>query len=245
MPRLRYAGLTGSIGSGGLTSSATSHTFGAPLTYANGTTVPTLTGSDFFFLTISSSGRQLSEIIKVTAYNSSTGVATIARGQEGTTGVAHSAGDSVTLSSYPSDYPGAYCRLVNSSTSNWLSNSGANVQVQQTAWTSDTITDSSMWSSGTPGQIVIPTDGLYMIHWAFFPQSSMTWYVSMQTRINGTNVYQRDYAAAGGSDWWTHNSQVVLMRSAGDVVTVWYESRGGPVTIVGGVATCFWTVVRI
>lgn len=103
MSRLRYAGLTGSIGSGNLTSSATSHTFTAPLTYANGVTVPTLTGSDYFLLTILGSSGALSEVVKVTAYNSGTGAATIVRGQEGTSGVTHNSGDAVTLAAYPSD----------------------------------------------------------------------------------------------------------------------------------------------
>lgn len=104
MPRLRYAGLTGSLATGGLTASATSHTFPTALTYANGVTVPTLTGSDYFLLTILSSGRVLSEVIKITAYDSSTKTATLVRGQEGTTGIAHSAGDAVTQYAYPSDF---------------------------------------------------------------------------------------------------------------------------------------------
>jgi hypothetical protein len=103
--RLRYAGLTGSIGTGNLTSSATSHTFTAALTYAHGVTVPTLAGSDYFLLTILDSTGALSEIVQVTAYNSSTGTATIVRGQEGTSGVAHTSGDKVTNAAYPSDFP--------------------------------------------------------------------------------------------------------------------------------------------
>lgn len=108
MARLRYVDLSGTIGSGNLTNSATSHTFTAPLTYANGTTVPTLAGSDYFMLSIlTTAGTGISEVVKVTAYNSGTGVATIARAQEGTTGVSHTSADKVQLAVYPSDMGGA------------------------------------------------------------------------------------------------------------------------------------------
>lgn len=105
MSRLRYAGVTGTIGSGNLTNSATSHTFTAPLTYGNGVTLPTLAGSDTFLLTILDTSGNLSEVISVTAYNQTTGAATIVRGQEGTSGVAHTSGDKVTMSAYASDFP--------------------------------------------------------------------------------------------------------------------------------------------
>lgn len=104
MGRLRYAGLTGTIGSGNLTNSATSHTFTAPLTYANGVSVPTLSGTDYFLLSILATDGTLSEVVNVTAYNSGTGVATIARAQQGTSGVSHTSGDKVLLSAYADDF---------------------------------------------------------------------------------------------------------------------------------------------
>lgn len=103
MSRLRYAGVIGTVGSGNMTNSATSHTFTAPLTYDAGVTVPTLAGSDYFLLSILDSSGALSEIVKVTAYTSGTGVATIARAQEGTSGVSHTSGDKVTQAVYASD----------------------------------------------------------------------------------------------------------------------------------------------
>lgn len=114
MARLRYTDVIGTIGSGGLTNSATSHTFTAPLTYSNGATVPTLAGVDYFMLSVLTSAGAVREVIKVTAYNSGTGAATIVRAQEGTTGQAHTSGDKVTLSAYPSDFGGliAYTRYV-------------------------------------------------------------------------------------------------------------------------------------
>lgn len=108
MARRRYAGLSGTIGSGNLTNSATTHTFTAPLVYgdaASPTTVPTLTGTDDFLLSILDASGNLSEVIKVTAYNSSTGAATtIVRGQEGTSGVSHASGNEVVLAAYASDF---------------------------------------------------------------------------------------------------------------------------------------------
>lgn len=92
MARLRYNGLRGTLG-GSLTNSATSVTFSSALTHSNGTAVPTLSGGDYFYLTILDSSGNLSEIVKVTAYTSAGTSATIARGQEGTSGVSHASGD--------------------------------------------------------------------------------------------------------------------------------------------------------
>lgn len=108
MARLRYAGVIGSVGSSGLTPSATSHTFTAPLTYANGVTVPTLSSPDYFMLSIYDNTGALTEVVKVTAYNSSSGAATLVRGQDGTSGVSHSSGDGVTTAVYPSDFGTRY-----------------------------------------------------------------------------------------------------------------------------------------
>lgn len=104
MARKHYLDVIGTIGPGNLTNSATSHTFTAPLTYGgNATVVPTLAGSDYFLLSVLTAAGAVQEVIKVTAYNSGTGVATIARAQEGTSGTAATSGDKVTLAAYPSD----------------------------------------------------------------------------------------------------------------------------------------------
>lgn len=103
MPRLRYNGLaTGSAGSlvglslgASLTNSATSVTFNAALTYQNGTAVPTISGSDYIPLEILDANGRLTEIVWLTAYTTAGTTGTIARGKEGTTGVAHSSGDKV------------------------------------------------------------------------------------------------------------------------------------------------------
>lgn len=103
MARLRYNGMaTGSAGSladislsGAHTSSTTTLTFNAALTYANGTAVPTISGGNYFMLSILDAGGRVAEVVKVTAYTSGTTSATVVRGQEGTTGVALASGAKV------------------------------------------------------------------------------------------------------------------------------------------------------
>ena len=94
MARLRYNGLSTTLGAS-LTNSATSVTFNAALTHSNGTAVPTISGSDYVPLAILDSSGHLSEIVWLTAYTSGATTGTITRGQEGTSGVAHSSGDKV------------------------------------------------------------------------------------------------------------------------------------------------------
>lgn len=139
MARLRYTDVIGTIGSGNLTSSATSHTFTAPLTYGgNATAVPTLAGSDYFMLSILTTAGLVREVIKVTAYNSTTGAATIVRGQEGTTGTAATSGDKVTLDAYPSDMGGvgtgilAYVKYAPASLVTYTASSGTEADVDAT-----------------------------------------------------------------------------------------------------------------
>lgn len=124
MTRLRYPELTGAIGTGGLTSSATSHTFAAPLTYSGGTTVPTLSGSDYFMVTIGGSILDSpgtpTELVQVTAYNSSTGGATLVRGALGTTASAHAASNVVTQDLHVLDQAGETAWTAPTFTNSWV-----------------------------------------------------------------------------------------------------------------------------
>jgi hypothetical protein len=54
---------------------------------------PTLTGSDYTYLTLSNSAATTIEIIKVTAINTTTKVLTAERGKDNTTAAAFSSGD--------------------------------------------------------------------------------------------------------------------------------------------------------
>lgn len=113
MSRLRYNDLaTGASGStvtlalgASLTSGATAVTFNAALTYDNGIAVPTLAGTDYIPLHILDSNGHLSETVWLTAYTAAATSGTITRGQEGTTGIAHSSGDKIVHSPTVLDIP--------------------------------------------------------------------------------------------------------------------------------------------
>lgn len=94
MSRRRLNGISTTLGSS-LTSSATSITFAAALTYNGGTNVPTLSGSDYIVLSILNTSGNVIEIVYLTAYTAAGTSGTIVRGREGTTGAAHASGDPV------------------------------------------------------------------------------------------------------------------------------------------------------
>lgn len=130
MTRLHYNGLaTGAAGAtvslalgGSLTNSATAVTFNAALTYANGTAVPTITGSDYIPLEILDVNGHLSEIVWLTAYTSAATSGTITRGKEGTAGVVHASGDkivhAVLADDVAPDYITTFTPALTASTSN-------------------------------------------------------------------------------------------------------------------------------
>lgn len=93
MTRLRYNGTTATLGAA-LTTGATAITFAEALTYAGGN-VATITGSDYIPLSILDADGNVTEIVYLTAYTSGATAGTITRGQEGTAGVTHAAGDKV------------------------------------------------------------------------------------------------------------------------------------------------------
>lgn len=134
MTRLHYNALkTGAAGAGvplslgaSLTSSATSVTFNAALTYNNGTAVPTISGSDYIPLAILDASGQLSEVVWLTAYTSGATTGTITRGKEGTTGVAHSSGDKVVHGPTVTDIAtGVLAYTAYAAASNYTKGSGA------------------------------------------------------------------------------------------------------------------------
>ena len=91
MSRLQYNGVLAHLDAD-LSAGATAITFDVPLTHSGGTNVPTLSGGDYFALTILDANAVPREIVYVTAYTAGATTATITRGQEGTSGVTHSAG---------------------------------------------------------------------------------------------------------------------------------------------------------
>lgn len=94
MSRKRYDGLKVQLGGSGLSSSDTTITFAAPLTYlgSSAVAVPTLGANDHLPLSLLDADGLCTEIVWLTAYTVGATTGTIARGKETTTGVAHSVG---------------------------------------------------------------------------------------------------------------------------------------------------------
>jgi hypothetical protein len=90
MARLRYNGLSNSLGAS-LSDSATSVTFASKLTHVGGD-VPTITGTDYIPLSILDANGKCAEVVHLTAYTMAGTSGTVARGKEGSAGVAHDNG---------------------------------------------------------------------------------------------------------------------------------------------------------
>lgn len=126
MARLRFNGLATVLGGSGLTDSATSITFAAALTHSGGTAVPTIGGGDYIPLTILDGNNVPKEIVHLTAYTSGSTTGTVSRGQQSTTGVAHSVGAKVMQSATVSDLTSAFTTYDNTA-------SGASASTVQAA----------------------------------------------------------------------------------------------------------------
>jgi hypothetical protein len=85
MTRLRYNGLSTALGVS-LGSGATAITFAAALTHSGGTSVPTITGTDYIPLSILDTNGVMKEVVYLTAYTAGATTGTVTRGQEGTVG---------------------------------------------------------------------------------------------------------------------------------------------------------------
>ena len=84
---VKYSNNASTTINGTITASATS------ITVYDVSSFPTLTGSDYTYLTLVSLDGATIEVIKVTAINTSTKVLTVIRGQDDTTGAIFSSGD--------------------------------------------------------------------------------------------------------------------------------------------------------
>jgi hypothetical protein len=86
--------------------------------------VPTITGSDYIPLAILDGSGHLSEIVWLTAGTAPITSGTITRGQEGTTGVAHSSGDKVICSVFAADVQGDATWTAATLTNSWVTFGG-------------------------------------------------------------------------------------------------------------------------
>lgn len=189
MARLRYNGLSTTLGGSGLTNSATSVTFAAALTHSNGTNVPTITGSDYIPLAILDSTGKLSEVVWLTAYTAAATAGTIARGKEGTSGVSHSSGDKVVQSPLVDDVSVGvigYTSYLNGS--NYTTTSSSHVQIDSTNLKVSFVAPQS-------GNVVVELSGLLggptttgqWVEWSVFESGSMISGASRQV-LQGATV---------------------------------------------------------
>ena len=84
---VKYSNNASTTLNGSITTSVTS------ITVNDVSEFPTLTGSDYTYLTLSNSAATTIEIIKVTAINTTTKVLTVERGKDNTTAAGFSSGD--------------------------------------------------------------------------------------------------------------------------------------------------------
>lgn len=84
---VKYSNNASTTINGTITAAATS------ITVFDASEFPTLTGSDYTYLTLSTLDATTIEVVKVTAINTPTKVLTVIRGQDATTGVIFSSGD--------------------------------------------------------------------------------------------------------------------------------------------------------
>jgi hypothetical protein len=87
MARLRYNGCSGTLGASH-NNSTTTLTLTSKLTHVGGD-VPTIASPDYLPLSILDANGKCAEVVHVTAYTTAATTATIVRGREGSTGVAH------------------------------------------------------------------------------------------------------------------------------------------------------------
>lgn len=92
MARLKYNGLSTTLGAALASGSTTAITFAAPLTHSGGTAVPTIGAGDYIPFSILDASGMLAEIVYLTAYTTGQTTGTVTRGQEGTTGAARASG---------------------------------------------------------------------------------------------------------------------------------------------------------
>lgn len=249
MTRLKYNGLSTTLGAGGLTAPATTIPLGAALTHSNGTAVPTLTAGDYIALEIiDQTTKKLVEIVWLTAYTSGQTTGTILRAQEGSPAVVHAAGDpikhgptvldlvAVVSSPGEADYS---CRLYLAANASISAASLATVN-----WTAESYDPQNMHDLSTnPSRVTIPAggDGKYLASVAthYSATSGQT-----QTRIykNGTLVSINLQDASGGTI--TGRAIEVLDLVAGDYLDVRvYVVAGG--SVFGTTTDSSFTVIRV
>lgn len=127
-----------------------------------------------------------------------------------------------------------------------ISNTGTNVSTQMLydSLTADS-TAGQMWSSGTPAQITIPAAGWYHVVAQIGTQGNLSgaWF-RIDVRANGNTKISRGFSSGGG-DWPMHFVTKTVKLNAGDVITVFFENRGGSYAAWTGEAYTFLSVAMV
>jgi hypothetical protein len=161
-----------------ITNSATSLSVAA----GNGALFPTISGSDYFYVTVSSSSGA-AEIVKVTATGGDT--FTVVRGQDGTAAQTFSAGDAVELRltkavldalktdalTNPS-ITGGYTESIYAVSGTTPVLSPANGSIQTWTLTASSTPTAGTWAAGQSLTLMIDDGSAYTINWASMP---VTW----------------------------------------------------------------------
>lgn len=241
MARLRYNGLRTTLGGSGLTSSATSVTFGAALTHSNGTNVPTIVSPDYIPLVILDASGHESEIVWLTAYTSGATTGTISRSQEGTTGVSHSLGDTVICTPTAEDFRFVGARVYNSANISIASGgSGAALTFDSERFDTDSIHSTSSNTS----RLTANTAGKYQIGGSLFFANNTTGARGLQIVLNGgTAIAILRTPTVVGTDVSALQINTAYDLAAGDYVElVAYQTSSGSlnVTASGNQSPEFW-----
>lgn len=225
MARLRYNGLaTGAADStvsltlgGSLTNSATSVTFSAALTHSNGTAVPTITGTDYIPLAILDANGHLSEVVWLTAYTAAATSGTIARGKEGTSGVAHSSGDKVVQAAFTRDVGLVGCKAVLSTSAALTSGTARTIPLDGTdVWDTDSIHDPV--TNNTRLTVPAGCGGVWEVNLAAQFTSNATGYRMLLLYVNGVAQDERSGVSANAVSTTYLNLTTAVLLAAGDYV---------------------------
>lgn len=239
MARLRYNGLRAELAGSGLTNSATSVTFAAGLTHSNGTNVPTLGSGDYIPLAILDTSGHLSEVVWLTAYTAAATTGTIARGQEGTSGVSHSSGDKVVQAALADDVvsTGVIASVEYASGSAYTTTSSTAALIDTTNLVITFIAPSS-------GAVMVEFHGLHNVNsagqwseWSVFESGSM---------IAGTS--RQALNATGGAVIPTTYKQRITGLTPGSSHTYkwgWKVGGGVTATLYANVDKALMTIVAL
>lgn len=213
MARLRYNGLTTTLGSG-LTAAATTVTFTAPLTHAGGS-VPTIITGDVLPLALATEAGVLAEVVYLTAYTQGATTGTIQRAREGTTAASHATGAKVIHGPLAAD-------LANLSSVTWDRLVDADPMATNTGSPARWTADSGTWVfGGTYG--VQQTAGSTTDAWLRRTDGSAGAYRCIKATIRSVSGQVVGFGFGSNQSWFTGSLGIGLKF---DTNQIWYDRYG-------------------